>query len=112
MSELSKAQIGSDTTVLSESADELDESTVSQIGSGPSVQSEHEDTVLSEGEETVEEAEEPTAPAPRRSSRVRSNAHLRPDFVYDFALQSSNSTPEQRETLQKMNSLKEIVKLF
>ena len=56
--------------------------------------SEGEDTSLSEGEEpevetvgeTVEEEEEPTAPAPRRSSQVRSKGHHRPDFVYDFAL--------------------------
>ena len=110
MSGSSDAQIGSETNIVSESS-ESGESIGSQIGSGTTILSESEDTVLSEGEETVEEAEEPIAPALRRSSRVKSNAHLRPDFVYDFALQSGH-TLEQREALKKVKFLKEIAKLF
>ena len=97
--------------------EELSEYSEAQLGSETPVLSESEDTVLSEGEEVetvepVEEAEEPIAPAPRRSGRIKSKAHLRPDFVYDFALQSTNSSLRQMEALQRVKFLREFTKLF
>ena len=68
------------------------------------------------GSETVLETEEPPMPAPRRSARIKSKTHLRPDFAYDFA-QTANSktvreTQMHRDVIQKVKFLKEFVKLF
>ena len=107
-SELSESQVGleSDSTVFS-SGDEMDCETVPKAAVP-----ETDET----GSETVLETEEPPMPAPRRSTRVKSKAHLRPDFTYDFA-QTTNSetvreTQMHRDAIQKVKFLKEFVKLF
>ena len=50
----------------------------------------------------------PPRPAPRRSTRMRSTAHLRPDFVYNFQASSGGG----HEIAKKVGFLKEIIKLF
>ena len=60
--------------------------------------------VQAETYETDSEAEKPITPAPRRSARIKSKAHLRPDFVYDFA-QTTNSeiVRETQMQFRKLN---------
>ena len=79
-----------------------------------------EDLVLEVTSEEVTEAEETDKeesfgsevktpqPAPRRSSRLRSKAHLDKDFVYNFG-QSSHA---QGDVERKVNFLKQVVQLF
>ena len=62
--------------------------------------------------ETVLETEEPLMPAPRRSTMFKSKAHLRPDFAYDFAQTTKSETQMHRVAIQKIEFLKEFVKLF
>ena len=50
----------------------------------------------------------PPRPAPRRSTRMRSTAHLRPDFVYNFQASSGGG----QEIAKKVGFLKEVIKLF
>ena len=110
----------------------LDEEGDSELSeSQPGLESEH--TILSGGEEmdsgtvlktavqaetykTDSEAEKPITPAPRRSTRVKSKAHLRPDFAYDFAQITNSETVREtqmhRDAIQKVKFLKEFVKLF
>ena len=107
-SELSENQVGleSDSTIFS-SGEEMDSETVPKAAVP-----ETDET----GTETVLKTEEPLMPVPRRSTRVKSKAHLRPDFAYDFA-QTTNSetvreTQMHRDAIQKVEFLKEFVKLF
>ena len=107
-SELSENQVGleSDGTIFS-SGEEMDRETVPKA-----IVPETDET----GSETVLETEEPPIPAPRRSARIKSKTHLRPDFAYDFA-QTANSktvreTQMHRDAIQKVKFLKEFVKLL
>ena len=104
-SELSESQPGleSDHTILS-GGEEMDSGTVLKTA------------VQAETYETDSEAEKPITPAPRRSTRVKSKAHLRPDFAYDFAQITNSETVREtqmhRDAIQKVKFLKEFVKLF
>ena len=48
-------------------------------------------------------------PAPRRSNRVRTQKHLDPNFVYNFAQPSSNLDGNM---VAKVNFLKEVLSLL
>ena len=60
-------------------------------------------------------------PAPRRSTRVKSTAHLRPDFVYKFnqvvgdgqqTVTSDDRPTNDTQTRDKINFLKNVLELF
>ena len=107
-SELCESQVGleSDSTIFS-SGEEMDSETVPKTAVP-----EADET----GSETVLETEEPLMPAPRRSTKIKSKAHLRPDLEYDFAQTTNSETAREsqmhRDTIQKVKFLKEFVKLF
>ena len=60
-------------------------------------------------------------PGPRRSMRVNSTAHLRPDFVYNFnqvigdgqqTVNSDDRPINNTQTHEKINFLKNVLELF
>ena len=60
-------------------------------------------------------------PVPRRSTRVKSTAHLRPDFVYNFnqvvgdgqqTVTSDDRPTSDCQTRNKINFLKNVLELF
>ena len=51
----------------------------------------------------------PPIPAPRRSSRIRNQGHLRSDFVYDFSQVTREHEPESNLQLEKISLLKDMI---
>ena len=93
-SELSKSLAGleSDNTILSR-GEEMDSETVPKTA----VQAETDET----GSKIVFRTEKPIAHAPRRSTRVKSRAQLRPDFAYNFAQTTANSETVQETKMHR-----------
>ena len=74
-----------------------------------------EDSISSEGERddattVVEQKEDSAIRVPRRSTRIRSKTHLRPDFVYNMS--HSARGKESKDTVRKVEFLKSVLELF
>ena len=74
-----------------------------------------EDSISSEGERddattVVQQKEDSAIRVPRRSTRIRSKTHLRPDFVYNMS--HSTRGKESKDTVRKVEFLKSVLELF